>query len=323
MIRFGIVGAGRIARKFATDIQVVEHATLTAVASRDGKRATAFAKEFGLSDAFGSYEELARSKGIDAVYIATPHNFHKEQAILFLNAGKHVLCEKPIAVNVAELDEMIAAAKDHGVLLMEAMWSWFLPSFRRLAHLMETGDLGRLLRLEAPFGMPLIETAAPDGRLLNPDLAGGALLDLGVYCAALLRFLSKDDVRTLQAEARFSTSGVDLMTKATILLNNDVDTMAVLECAQDERLTNKAVLQFERGTIEIPDFWRSTSLVVHGRRESHPHQAGGFEYEIAHFVDAIEAGLLEDPIMTHGASRSILSLLDDIREAIGLVYPFE
>lgn len=323
MIRFGIVGAGRIARKFATDIQVVDHAIVTTVASRDARRARSFASEFDIPHAVGSYEELAASTDIDAVYIATPHNFHHEQTLLFLRAGKHVLCEKPIAVNQGQLEAMIELANERGLLLMEAMWSYFLPAFRRLHQLLTKGEFGRLLKVEAPFGMPLTQTATPDGRLLNPDLAGGALLDLGVYCAALLRFVSDDPIATLSAEARFSDSGVDLMSKATLTLHNDAKTVAILECAQDERLPNRAVLTFERGSIELPDFWSATSLVVNGRREAHPHVAGGFEYEIADFVQTLEQGGSENPIMTHDASRRILSLLDDIRDAIGLVYPFE
>ncbi|MBU1020594.1 MAG: Gfo/Idh/MocA family oxidoreductase, partial [Firmicutes bacterium] len=128
MVRFGIVGAGSIAQKFARDIRLVKNASLVAVASRDALKAFEFKEKYDLEVAYGSYLEMAKDPNIDAVYIATPHNFHFEQSLLYLNHQKHVLCEKPIAVNKEQLEMMISTAKNNDMLLMEAMWSKFLPA---------------------------------------------------------------------------------------------------------------------------------------------------------------------------------------------------
>ena len=323
MIRIGIVGAGNIAHKFAKDIQVVEGASITAVASRSREKAQAFALEYGIPHAIESYEAMATSGLVDAVYIATPHNFHLEQSILYLSHNIHVLCEKPISVNAKEFEQMAQVAKQHNVLLMEAMWTRFLPAMKSLNRLIDSGELGDLLQLDVRFGFPISDHASANGRLLNPNLAGGSLLDLGVYCCTMFRMTTSDPIRSMASSALMAKTGVDLMTVVDIVLDNPQQTTVHLECAQDRKLSNLATLQFEHATIELPDFWAGTSLVLNGHTEGYPHEVGGFEYEIQAFVDAIESGLLEEPIMTHAVSLEIMQLMDDIRAQIKLRYPFE
>lgn len=323
MIRFGIVGAGNIARKFATDIGAVEGAIITAVASRSLEKANQFRNDFGIPYAFEGYHKMATSNHIDAVYIATPHNFHKEHTILFLNHKKHVLCEKPIAVNTKELLEMIASATENKQLLMEAMWTRYLPAMRRLQDILSKNDFGRLVHMDVSFGFNIVQGKTEKSRLLNPDLAGGSLLDLGVYFASFFRFVTDEPINTMKTSALMAKTNVDLMTVVDIVLDNELQTTVHMECAQDRELSNVATLKFENGTIEIPNFWSTESIIVNGVTEEYPHKIGGFEYEIQYFVDAIHKGLLEEPIMTHQDSLDVMNLLDNIRESIHLKFPFE
>lgn len=323
MIRFGIVGAGRIARKFANDIRVVDNATITAVASRSIDRARAFANEFAIAHTFGRYEDMATSDQIDAVYIATPHNFHQDQSILFMRHGKHVLCEKPIAVNAHELDAMIAVATEHKVVLMEAMWTRFLPVFRHLEETLHSGRYGQLQDLRIELGMPLTVNADETGRILNPDLAGGSLLDVGIYPLSVFRFLTKDKIREMNVDASFTDTGVDAHVSIDMILDNAMKTSVRLASAIDRDLWNSLTATFENGSIEVPHFWWGNRLYENDTVTEFPFQAGGFEYEIASFVETIESGHLENQIMSHAESRLVMTLMDEIRDRIGLKYPFE
>lgn len=188
MVRFGIVGCGGIAKKFARDINFVEDAKITAVSARSKEKASIYKAEYSVDFAYSSYLDLAKSNEIDAVYIATPHNFHYEQAKMFIEHGKHVLVEKAITVNLTQLNELIETAKQHNVLLMEAMWTHFLPSSQYIKRLIQS--LGKLKKAEIVFGYDLLNHH-PKKRLINPNLAGGSILDIGVYPISFLSFYSK------------------------------------------------------------------------------------------------------------------------------------
>ena len=178
-VRWGIVGPGKIANKFAVAIKNVPGAELVAVASRDGKKGEAFAQKHGIAQVFTGYETMASSDAVDAVYVATPHPFHKPCAELFLNAGKHVLCENPVCVNAYQARELKACAEKNGVFLMEAMWTRFLPAILEAQEIVKRGEIGEILGVEADFcyNLPYEE----DRRIYDNKLAGGALLDVGVY----------------------------------------------------------------------------------------------------------------------------------------------
>jgi predicted dehydrogenase len=323
MIKFGIVGAGRIARKFATDIQFVANAKIVAIASQDAQRAKRFSEEFHIKNKFNCYSDMAEFKDVDAVYIATPHNFHKEQSILFLTHKKHVLCEKPIAVNYIEFEEMEKIAKLNNVLLMEAMWTRFLPAIRRLKEIVESNIYGRLLEANISFGFDLASQINESDRVLNPHLAGGSLLDLGVYCANLVDYISNDDILDLKAQCVMSKTNVDLSTDVTMMLANKQKTKIKWRSSINETLNNKAVLQFESGKIIIPNFWSATELDNNGVNETYFHKSGGFEYEIEAFASTILEGKFENQSMSLNDSKTVMKLLDKIREKIGLEYPFE
>ena len=321
MIRFGIVGAGGIAQKFARDIKYSKDASLVAVASRDLKRAKEFGNEFGIEHAFGSYEEMAKSDLIDAVYIATPHNFHMEQSILFMNNKKNVLCEKPIAVNVEQFEKMVKSAKENNVLLMEAMWTRFLPTTLKVREVVKSGKLGKLKHAYLEFGFEVMGLGGDKGRLFNINLAGGSLLDMGVYPVAYTLNITDQNIKSLKAKASFYETGIDTETIVDIVFEDD-STVTLLSSFKADRNT-PGVVEFEKGTIVIDDFWRSQKVTINGEEFSYPHLGEGFPYQIDSFVNTLNKGLLENEVMTHDQTRQSMVILDEIRRVIGLKYPFE
>ncbi|BCR35768.1 Gfo/Idh/MocA family protein [Mariniplasma anaerobium] len=321
MIRFGIVGAGGIAEKFATDIKSVKNAKAVAIASRDLERANKFKDKFNLDYAFDSYEKMAESDLIDAVYIATPHSFHKEQSIMFMNHKKHVLCEKPIAVNSQQFEDMVVSSQKNKVLLMEAMWTKFLPATIKLREVVHSGVLGKLKHAYIEFGQDLRHIGGDTGRLFNMNLAGGCLLDMGIYPLSYTLNLTDSSVKTIKAKAEFHHTGVD--TKSIVDFVFDDGSSAKLISSFMEVLDAPSVFEFEKGNIVVDHFHKSEKVIIKDKTYYFPHVSGGFEYEIEAFSKTIEDGLLENDIMTHEQTRKSMKLLDRTRKVFGLKYPFE
>lgn len=321
MIKFGIVGAGDIAHKFARDILHVKGATLVAIASRSIDKGNDFKNKYGLELSFSSYEEMAKSKKIDAVYIATPHNFHKEQSILFMNEKKHVLCEKPIAVNGEELEDMIRSAKNNKVLLMEAMWTRYLPTFQKAKEVVNSNILGNFKKAYLEFGFDLLGDYPLEKRLLNMDLAGGSILDIGVYPIACFRFLDNQLITDFKAVGTFHDTGVD--TECIIDLEFENGSSAQLKSSIKEFFTKDATFEFEKGKIVFDNFHSGEKIYINNELFELPFKGEGFVHEIESFIETINKGLLEDPIMPYSESRDIMGIMDEARNKIGLKYPFE
>ncbi|HET6483999.1 MAG TPA: Gfo/Idh/MocA family oxidoreductase, partial [Actinoplanes sp.] len=205
-VRWGILGLGGIAAKFAADLPLVPGAELAAVGSRNQETAVAFAERFGFARAHGSYADLAADPDIDVVYIATPHAFHAEAALLCIEAGKSVLVEKPITLDLPSAAQLVAAARDKGVFLMEAMWMRLNPAIRKIAELVEGGAIGWVSAIHADFGVQGPFDA--EHRLRNPKLGGGALLDLGVYPINFAHLIMGAPV-SVQAWAHLTPERVD------------------------------------------------------------------------------------------------------------------
>jgi predicted dehydrogenase len=182
-VRWGVLGCGKIARKFAADLRLVADAELVAVAARELSRAGDFAREFPCQFVFGSYDELVRCPEIDVVYIASPHSLHHEHTLLCLRHAKAVLCEKPFAINARQAHEMVQCARQHGVFLMEALWTRFLPHYLKMRELVDSGAVGEVKGVLGNFGFRPQPPVAP--RLFDPALGGGALLDIGIYLVFL------------------------------------------------------------------------------------------------------------------------------------------
>jgi predicted dehydrogenase len=320
IINWGIIGAGKIATKFATDLNTVPNSNLYAIASRNIEKAKVFAQEFNAYVAFGSYEELALDPNIDAIYVATPHSFHKAHTILCLNQHKPVLCEKPFAMNLKEVEDMIQLSKQNKTLLMEAMWTIFLPHYQYTQELIKNKHYGEVLKLEADFGFhPVYDETS---RVFDKSVGGGSLLDIGIYPVfAALSTLGKPN--TIDAKAEFFASGGD--SECEIIFHYD-NAKAFLKSTLLEETKTEAIFHCENGTIKIKGRFHEPSSVVlidrHGNTETKTfnYKTIGFSYEIEHFNQLIRDHKTESHIMSFEKSRQLISTLDDIRKLIDLVY---
>ncbi len=321
MVRFGIVGGGGIAQKFARDIKLSKDAVITAVSARNPEKAEEYKKRYKVDYAFSSYEDMAKSDVIDAVYIATPHNFHFEQALLFIRYGKHVLVEKPISVNALQLEKMIAFAKHNHVLLMEAMWTHFLPSSQFVKQAIENNGYGKLIEAKLDFGYRLIDTYPKEKRLLNKDLAGGSLLDMGVYPISFYEFIEPAKTVDIKAKASMTDTGVD--ENCSIEINNENGANIHLRSSISETYENDAELVFEKAVIKITDFSRSSEVFINDERYFLPFNGEGFTYQIDAFVQTIKEHKLDNDIRSHISSLRTMKTMDKVRKLIGLKYPFE
>ena len=318
-IRWGIIGLGKIANKFATDLASIETAELVAVASRNIQNANNFAEKHNAKKAYSSYEELAKDTNVDAVYIATPHSFHKEHAILCLQNKKAVLCEKPFAMNLSEVTEMIQVAKENNVLLMEALWSFFLPHFTYVLDLVKSEKFGKLKSLEADFGFHTPYNT--DSRLFKKDLGGGSLLDIGIYpIFAALATLGEPDA--IHAKATFFENGADASCDMVFQYKN---AKATLKSTLLEETPSVAILKFDKATVKLNrQFHQSSSItVIQNNKEeiiNFDFKTIGYNFETAHFNNLLRAGEKESNIMTFEFSKNLINTLDKVREIIGLKY---
>ncbi len=322
-IRWGILGPGKIARSFANDLKLVENARLVAVASRNMQRAMSFAEEYDIAKVFDNYNELFESEMVEVVYIATPHVFHKDLAIQAMEHGKHVLCEKPLGVNSAEVDEMIKTASKNKVFLMEALWSRFNPTIRKVKDLLDQGALGELTYVNADFAFYAMDRPK-ESRLFNLDLAGGTLLDIGIYPVFLSYiFLGMPD--EIKASSSFNEHGTEIQTsiifkypKAQAILNSSFTHNSRMSAEIAGRKCNVTLaprFHESRGyTLDIDGNQQSFELPIIGR---------GYYYEIIEVMDCIRGNTLESGLWSHVDSKNLISLLDEIRTITGIRFPFE
>ncbi len=322
IIRWGIAGPGNIANKFAQAIKNVSGAELVGVASCSLEKAQAFANKHGIKNAFSSYADMAKSEEIDAVYVATIHPFHKMCTELFLNAKKHVLCEKPIAINVNQLEEIEKCAKKNGVFLMEAMWTRFLPAIKETRDMISRGEIGKVMALEADFCYR--ETPEACDMIFDNKRAGGALLDVGIYPLNLTSYLFGNNPETLTATS-YIENGVDIHTQMTLIYSDKV--IASLSCAIGVKKPETAYIYGEEGYIMLPEFYGANEIVLFKNGEEkhikRPCSGNGFEEEITEACECIRQGRLQSSIMPLSESKAILSQMDDIRRQIGIKYPLE
>ena len=320
VIRWGILGLGAIATKFANDLVHVPDARLVAVGSRTLDKATAFAAGFQGVRAYGSYQELVADPGIDAVYVATPHPMHRQDTILCIEAGKAVLCEKTMAVNNAELEQVIAIARHKQVFLMEAMWTRFLPAMVKVREWLAEGLIGEPRMLSADFGFRCAYD--PASRLLDPRLGGGALLDVGVYAVALAHQLFGNPLR-VTGLAAIGETGVD--EQSAFVFAHAAGALSVLSCAVRTATPQEARIDGTEGRIVIPSFWHASSatLTSGSRSESvqMPLQGNGYQHEAIEVGRCLREHLRESPRMTHAESLSIMRSMDELRRQWGLRYP--
>jgi predicted dehydrogenase len=322
-VRWGIIGLGNIARNFVKDLALVDEAQIYGAASRNLVKAKEFAAAHNISNAFGSYRELLECREVDVVYIATPHTLHCELSIMAMDHGKHVLCEKPMGINREEVEKMIAAAQKNKVFLMEALWSRFNPSIRKVKQLIGNGEIGTLAYLHADFAFYALDRDF-NGRVLNPELAGGSLLDIGIYPIFLAYFLLGKPDRILST-SNFYPNGTEIQTS---MIFKYPGTQALLYSGFTSRSEMKAEISGENGSIYLPTRWHEAQgyiLERNGEIEefSIPTTGRGYFYEIKEVHHCLELGLLESSLWSHNNSLDLISLMDRVREQNEIVFPFE
>lgn len=323
-IRWGIISTGRIATDFATDLRRLPDAEIVAVGSRTQETADAFGEKFGIPHRYAGYEAVATDPDVDVVYVGTPHMFHHANTMMALNAGKPVLCEKAFAINAAQAQEMINLARDKRLFLMDAIWSRFFPAYIHIREMLAAGALGDVRMVLADFGFK--PDSNPQGRLFNPALAGGALLDIGVY-PVMLASMVFGPPEKITASAHIGSTGVDEQTG--IILNYSGGRMAVLSATFQAQTTQEAHIIGSAGRIRLcRQFWEPDALgTAMGdqpeERLEFPIGGGGLRFEAAEVMRCLRAGEIESLVMPLAETLSIMRTLDEIRNQIGLRYPSE
>jgi len=323
-IGWGILGAGWIAASFAADL-AANGFRLAAVGSRSQDSADAFAAEHSIPHAYGNYDALINDDTVDVIYVATPHPFHAKQAIAALNAGKHVLVEKAFTMTAAEAREVVELAEARGLVVLEAMWTRWLPHMVRLREVLAEGLIGDLRTVHATHNQKL--PTDPAHRINNPDLGGGALLDLGIYPISFAWDVLGAPT-SIQALSSPTVTGVDRQT--TVLFGYGDGQQAVLQFALDTAGPNEAVLLGTEGWIEIEPGWMGPSsfLVYNAAGEV----IEGFDAEVANrgmqyqaweLERLVRAGVLAGDVLPPAESVAIMESLDEVRRQIGLRYPGE
>ena len=321
-IRFGIVGTGNIAHRFADAIQNVSQAELSAVASRTEENAEKFGEEYNIPNRFYSYKDMAKSEVIDVAYIAVPHSGHAECSILMMNNGKNVICEKPLAVNTREVEEMISSAKENNVFLMEAMWARLVPGTIKLLELIDNGLLGEIKGVEGKFCYTFDEDEM-DHHALKNENGGGSLLDVGVYGLNFASWYLGKDVEKIDAQAEV-WNGVDTHTCALLKYKNGA--VADISSAVLLRKPNEGYIYGTKGFVHINRFYAPQEIEIRlldGTNETieMKYLGNGFEEQIIHVCECVEKGLKESPINTFEQTLFITKQMDEIREKIGVIYP--
>lgn len=328
-MKIGILGAGSIARSMAKTLRGMQQqgrpVELYAVASRSLEKAQDFAAQEDVSRAYGSYEEMVRDSAVDLVYIATPHSHHAEQIRLCVEHGKAVLCEKAFTGNARQAEEVLALAERRGVLVTEAIWTRYMPSRRMIDEVLARGDIGKPQVLLASLGYPVLDKE----RITRPELAGGALLDLGVYTLNFASMAFGDDVARMESSVAMLDTGVD-HTESITLHYRDGRT-ACLTSTAVAQTNRQGVICGEKGYLTVDNINNPQVISVYDRTGSGvpvetlhvPRQITGYEYQVEACLHALEAGALECPEMPHSETIHIMRTMDALRAQWGMRYPFD
>uniref|UniRef100_A0A8D0DHS9 Trans-1,2-dihydrobenzene-1,2-diol dehydrogenase n=1 Tax=Salvator merianae TaxID=96440 RepID=A0A8D0DHS9_SALMN len=327
--RWGICSAGKISHDFLVALKTLppEDHKVVAIASRDLSQAQEYAKKHGIPKAYGSYAQLAEDPDVDVVYIGVLNPYHLPSTLFFIQAGKNVLCEKPMGMNTAEVKTMVRAAQEKNVFLMEGFWSRFFPASEKIRSLLSQGAIGDVLVFHAEFGSPQLSVP----RCVEKELGGGGLLDIGCYCVQFACMVfNGEKPESVVASGFLHSTGVD--ETVSIILNYSGNRQATLTCTMAAKMPSRASIYGTKGMIEIPGhFWCPTELVVNGQREEFPLpppsqklqfcNSTGLRYEAEHVRQCLLKGLKESPVMTHADSELVNGILEEARRQVGVVYP--
>ncbi|KAK5934966.1 hypothetical protein CgunFtcFv8_020369 [Champsocephalus gunnari] len=326
--RWGICSAGRISHDFTVALKTLPHEDhqVVAVAARKLEDAQEFATKHSISRVYGSYEELARDPDIDVVYIGVIHPYHLSTCLLFTNAKKNVLCEKPLAMNTKEVKEILSSAKRNDVFLMEAVWTRFFPASVEIRRLVDQGEVGEVKMVRSEFGVPISHVP----RSGQKELGGGAILDIGIYCLQFICMVfNGEKPESIQAMGVCLETGVDETVVVTMKFSRN--RMAVFSCSSGVKLPNDAIIAGTKGNIRIPDhMWCPTALEVNGKETQYPVpepslplnflNSTGMRYEAEDVRQCLLKGLKESAVVSHADSLLLAELEDEIRRQVGVVY---
>ena len=327
-LRLGILGCANIAKQFARDVAESKEVSIQAVASRDLTKAQAFAQSFRLASAHGSYEALLADQGLDAVYIPLPNSLHAEWAIRAMQAGKHVLCEKPLALNLTEVKRMFEVARQHNVMLLEAYPYWFQPQTRDLLACLSHDKIGNIRSVQASFGFTVGNT---DTNIrMKPDLGGGALLDAGSYPLSLIRLVMGCAPERVMAHATWAATGVDISMTATLFYADG--RRAQMSCAMDTANHRHATIVGSHGTVETEYLNHTSDSHIHpwgylpsqlrvrqgianhiAFEEIHSASGSGFRFAAEAFAQVVRERDMAAIERAAAASHDIAATLDAIQ----------
>lgn len=313
--KWGIIATGEIAKNMASALSQTKGASLHAVASRSREKAESFSEVWKVPHRFASYEELAAFPELEIVYIATPQNLHYENIKLCLEHGKHVLCEKPLALNARQAEECIRMAAGKNLFLMEAMWMRFFPAYRQLLSWLSEGAIGDVQVVQADFRISL--PFNPAHRLYKPELGGGALLDLGIYTLSLAhQLLGYPD--KLHSHAVIGETDVDELDQFTLSYNDG--RMAMLSCGFRGYKPREAFIAGTKGYIKIHSiFFRPDRLTLHvtGKDPEEvylPFDGNGYVHEVCEVQECLGRGEKESLRMPLSDSLDVIKIMDSLRE---------
>ena len=318
---WGIIGAVNIAGKFAEDLKLLPQARLKAVSSRSADRASAFAQKYKIPEWYDSWDAIAADPDLDIVYVATHHPFHFQNTRSCLEAGKAVICEKPITMNRQELDILVRIARENKVFLMEAIWSRFLPSTRKVLEVRKSGELGQLTSVDADFGFRF--EFDPEHRLFDPAKGGGSLLDIGIYPVFISQLMAGPPEK-IKATARFAPTGVDHSCNMIFEHGNEV--VSSLNCTLLSDAPIEANLLFEHGWIRMESWWLTPGPITIHRKGRKPKRVkfrepgNGYHHEAAEVMQCLDRGLTESPSLPLDFSLDLMGTLDAVRKECGIRY---
>ena len=322
-MKLGILGVGNIAQSTAPTMVALQEVECYAVASRSLKKAEAFAREFGFQKAYGSYEDMLNDPSVELVYIATPHSHHYEHMMMCLERGKAVLCEKAFTMNAEQARKIKEYSQTHGIFAAEAIWPRYMPSRAIIDEVIASGIIGKVNTLTANLSYVIHQNQ----RIVDPQLAGGALLDVGVYGInfALMHFGT--DIARVESSVMMTDTGVDGMETITIFYRDG--RMAVLTHGIYARSDRKGIIYGDRGYIVVENINNPQSVSVFDTEDrllqkyTVPEQISGYEYEFLECAEALRSGKTESHSMPLADSVYMMEFMDSLRKQWGLVYPQE
>ena len=325
-MKWGIMATGTIAVKFAETIAQMENEqVVVACASRSLERAEAFREKFGIARAYDSYEEMIQDPDVEAVYIATPNNLHYENCVMCLNAGKHVLCEKPFTINRKEGELLFKLAAQKGLFIMEAFWIRFLPTLQKMQELIQKGAIGDVVWARSEYGFTADE--ARKARKFDSALGGGALLDIGIYNLGFMRMVMGDtQPEAFSSQHHINEYGTDDF--SSILLCYPGGKTACVTTSIGFSIARYAMIYGTAGSIRLDDFQHATKLYVQpADKESYtiefPEEINGFEYQIREVERCVKLGMTTSDILKPEDTLDILGLMDDIRASWDMKFACE